>query len=125
MGYALPAELNGYPGPRHVLDLADSLRLTADSRVKVREIFDAMHAEAVRLGKAIVAGEASLDSAFAGHRITTSDLESRLARIADLQGQLRNVHLSAHLRMMTVLSPEQIRDYQRLRGYATGHEHRH
>ena len=28
MGMALPAELNGYPGPRHVLDLAEELNLT-------------------------------------------------------------------------------------------------
>lgn len=125
MGYALPAELNGYPGPRHVLELADSLGLATDSKVKVQEIFDAMHTEAVRLGEAVVAAEASLDSAFADHRITSSDLETRLSRIADLQGQLRFVHLSAHLRMMTVLSTEQVRAYQRLRGYAAGHEHRH
>jgi hypothetical protein len=30
MGLALAAELNGYPGPRHAIDLANQLRLTAD-----------------------------------------------------------------------------------------------
>lgn len=123
MGYALAAELNGYPGPRHVLELADSLRLTADGRVKAQEVFDAMHTEAVRLGEAIVAAEASLDSAFARHRVTASDLETRLSRIADLQRQLRFAHLSAHLRMMTVVEPHQIQAYRRLRGYATDHQH--
>lgn len=123
MGFALPAELNGYPGPRHVLDLADSLGLPPARRAAVQEIFDEMHAEAVRLGEAIVAAEASLDSAFAGRRVSAPDLEARLADIADLQGRLRYVHLSAHLRMVGLLSPEQVRAYQRLRGYATGHEH--
>lgn len=30
MGYAMAAELNGYPGPAHVLELAEQLELTAD-----------------------------------------------------------------------------------------------
>lgn len=33
MGVARPAELNGFPGPRHVLDLADSLALFAGGAV--------------------------------------------------------------------------------------------
>ncbi len=31
MGLALAAELNGYPGPVHVLELADKLNLSPDS----------------------------------------------------------------------------------------------
>jgi hypothetical protein len=31
MGLALAAELNGYPGPMHVLELADALGLSANS----------------------------------------------------------------------------------------------
>ena len=34
MGMALPAELNGYPGPVHVLELADALGLTPEQREK-------------------------------------------------------------------------------------------
>ena len=32
MGLALAAELNGYPGPLHVLELADKLDLSAEQR---------------------------------------------------------------------------------------------
>ena len=32
MGLALAAELNGYPGPSHVLELADKLELSAEQR---------------------------------------------------------------------------------------------
>ena len=32
MGLSLPAELNGYPGPKHVLELADGLGLTPAQR---------------------------------------------------------------------------------------------
>jgi Spy/CpxP family protein refolding chaperone len=50
MGLALAAELNGYPGPLHVLELADQLELTADQRTRVRQLFDAMKAEAIPVG---------------------------------------------------------------------------
>jgi hypothetical protein len=38
MGMALPAEVNGYPGPRHVLELADELDLTADQLAQTRHL---------------------------------------------------------------------------------------
>src|SRR5690242_3488719 len=38
MGMALPAELNGYPGPVHVLELADALGLTPEQRERVRAL---------------------------------------------------------------------------------------
>src|SRR5690606_22844036 len=47
MGLALAAELNGYPGPLHVLELAKPLGLTEAQRNKVRELHAAMTAEAV------------------------------------------------------------------------------
>src|SRR5690606_34924677 len=62
MGLARAAELNHYPGPRHVLDLADSLDLSAEQREQTRAIFDAMQAQAISLGRELVARERSLDS---------------------------------------------------------------
>src|SRR5205814_7458023 len=49
MGLALAAELNGYPGPSHVIELADKLELSADQRRRVQRLFDSMKAEAVLL----------------------------------------------------------------------------
>jgi hypothetical protein len=51
MGLALPAELNGYPGPVHALELGDQLRLTKDQRTRVQELHAAMQAEAIPLGE--------------------------------------------------------------------------
>src|SRR5262249_55492656 len=61
MGLALAAELNGYPGPLHVLELADQLELSTDVRERVRQLYDAMKAEAVPVGKLLIAHEAALD----------------------------------------------------------------
>ena len=125
MGFALAAELNGYPGPRHVLELADSLGLDAPRRDSVRAVFDRMHAEAVRLGTGIVAAEAALDSAFAQRRIAAHELSDRLARIASLRGELRYVHLAAHLEVTALLSDHERYEYQRLRGYTGNHRMEH
>src|SRR3972149_857848 len=54
MGMAKAAELNHYPGPRHVLDLASQLQLSEAQRSKAQAIYDRMHHEAVRLGMAIL-----------------------------------------------------------------------
>ncbi len=130
MGLALAAELNGYPGPKHVLELADSLGLDEQTVAAVREVHDRMQLRARDLGAAIVAEEAKLDSVFAAGEITTASLTTQVARIAVLSGRLRTAHLQAHLETTALLSPEQRHEYQRLRGYrmpeahdGAGHDH--
>src|SRR6266404_5181818 len=46
MGLALAAELNGYPGPSHVVELAEKLDLSADQRTRVQALFESMKQEA-------------------------------------------------------------------------------
>ncbi|HKW95614.1 MAG TPA: hypothetical protein VJX92_27245 [Methylomirabilota bacterium] len=128
MGLARAAELNSYPGPRHVLDAVRDARLpaSADQVLQTTAIFDGMRQEAQLVGAQILAEEASLEAAFKAATITETDLRSRVARIAGLQGKLRTIHLAAHLATRAVLTEEQIQQYNVLRGYAagsTGHEH--
>lgn len=126
MGFALAAELNRYPGPKHALDLADSLALTADQRRNVAAVREAMLRDAVRLGERIIARERELDSGFALRTITERRLRSLTDEIGQLNGELRAVHLAAHLATTRVLTAEQAARYERLRGYADGErEHRH
>ena len=125
MGFALAAELNGYPGPRHVLELADSLGLSDDRRATIQGLFDDMNETARRLGGTIVRLEAGLDSAFAERRMTSTLLAERLTEIAELQGRLRFAHLDAHLAVTALLSADEVRVYQHLRGYGATHDPRH
>ena len=60
MGLALPAELNGYPGPLHVLENADALGLTTSQRERTRALFEAMKAEAVVTGGRLIEQEHAL-----------------------------------------------------------------
>src|ERR1700709_140692 len=67
MGLALAAELNGYPGPSHLLELADKLGLSDAQRNSVRNMFEAMKAETIPIGERLIAHEAALDQIFAAH----------------------------------------------------------
>jgi hypothetical protein len=122
MGLALPAELNGFPGPLHVLELGDKLGLTADQRTRVQALFDSMKAEAVPLGEKLIAQETDLDQQFARKLITPASLSSATAAIGETQGALRNAHLKYHLATLDILSAEQTQRYAALRGY---HERQH
>ena len=97
MGLALPAELNGYPGPAHVLDLSDQLGLSAEQKARVQSLFDAMKAEAVPLGERLLEQEAALDQQFASRSITPQRLKTATAAIGGTQGKLQETHLKYHL----------------------------
>jgi Spy/CpxP family protein refolding chaperone len=121
MGLARPAELNRHPGPRHTLELADSLALTAGQREETERVFDEMSRHAKDLGRQIVDAEAALDAAFAADDVTEESLATSVERIAALQSELRLTHLRAHLAMRGILTAHQVHEYDRLRGYAAGH----
>ena len=127
MGFAKAAELNGYPGPRHALDLAGELDLSDSQKRRLEAIYRRMQEEARALGAALIERERALDALFAGAAVTPQELGSETGRIADLQGRLRAVHLMAHLETRALLGPDQIARYNRLRGYdgpaAAGQEH--
>jgi Spy/CpxP family protein refolding chaperone len=128
MGLALAAELNGYPGPIHAIELADKLGLSSDQVARLRELFEAMKAETIPLGMQLIAAERSLDDAFAGRTITLASLESETQSIGAIQARLRAAHLKYHLAAVAVLTPEQVEKYKELRGYTGGapqHPHMH
>ena len=125
MGLALAAELNGWPGPAHVLELAPQLALTPAQHEATTSLFARMQAEAQALGREIVAAERALDEAFRTRQIDRHQLEAHMRRLGELHGALRNVHLRTHLEQTSILSTAQISAYDRLRGYGGhGADHR-
>ena len=129
MGMAKAAELNGYPGPAHVLQLAVQLGLTKTQQRDVQATFDRMSDAAKALGGELIAQEQTLDQLFAKGEITPDRLAAATAAIAELRGRLRAAHLSAHLETHALLNADQIARYQQLRGYnaspAPEHHHNH
>ena len=125
LGYAKAAELNQYPGPRHVLDLGSELILTEEQTRRTKVIFDAMNAQAINLGKQLVDKERELDQRFASGSIDASTLKTLLPQIGAIQTKIRFVHLNAHLEQRAILTKHQIKLYEQLRGYGTTHNSDH
>jgi len=130
LGYAMAAELNRHPGPKHVLDMGDELALTAAQRAAVQASFDRMHGEATTLGGEILSAEELLNRRFAHRHIDEATLAELTGKIATLEGKLRFVHLRAHLETDAVLTAAQRARYVELRGYsveadAAGEHHHH
>jgi Spy/CpxP family protein refolding chaperone len=117
VGFALPAELNGYPGPRHVLDLVSEMDLTETQEDEIQALFDEMEPRAIELGVALLNAEADLEEAFRLGTIDETFLEAQLAQIANIRGDLRFVHLQTHLDTIEILTPHQVTLYNRIRGY--------
>lgn len=119
-GLAKAAELNGYPGPAHVLELAEKLDLTPAQRQRVEEIFGKMRAAAIETGKRYILAEAGVDEVFRASDATAETVADAVAEAARWRGRLRLVHLKPHLETAKLMSPEQRRRYDHLRGYSGG-----
>lgn len=117
-GLAKAAELNGMPGPAHLLEMKDEIALDEAQVAAIEAIYDAMKAAAIAEGEKLIALEADLDRQFRDGTITDDGLRTALAEIAETGRALRYVHLATHLKTPGILSGDQIAAYNRLRGYA-------
>lgn len=120
-GLAKPAELNGVPGPRHLLELKRELGLSGAQQLAITRIFEDMQARAIEKGRQLIALEAALEHRFRMRSITEDSLQLALGEIAAVRSELRYIHLSAHLKTPPILSPRQIRAYRHLRGHDGHH----
>ena len=124
MGFAKLAELNHYPGPKHVLELADDLELTPSQVAETEVLFEEMRINAVALGEELLEAEMGLDHDFERGAISPESLESALLEIGRIRAQLRYVHLESHLRQQRLLTADQIAKYDEIRGYrGAAHDH--
>lgn len=125
MGFAKLAELNHFPGPRHVLDISDDLGLTPSQIAETESLFEEMSLNAVALGEKLLAAESELDREFEEQSISPKALRTALLEIGRLRAELRYVHLEAHLRQQKLLSPEQVSKYDAMRGYHAAADEQH
>lgn len=117
MGFAKLAELNHFPGPKHVLDISDHLDLSSQQLTDTVSLFESMRRDAVAIGEKLLTAESRLDEEFERQSIDPESLETALLEIGRLRARLRFVHLNAHLAQAKLLRPEQIRRYDSVRGY--------
>jgi hypothetical protein len=118
-GLALAAELNGIPGPAHLLELKHEIGLSPGQVVAIERIFAEMQAEAIAAGERLIAAEQALDAAFQSDGLDDQALRALIADAEAARAELRFIHLSRHLSTPPLLSASQIRRYNALRGYGS------
>ncbi|HLE47761.1 MAG TPA: Spy/CpxP family protein refolding chaperone [Candidatus Thermoplasmatota archaeon] len=124
-GLALPAELNGYPGPKHILEFQEELGLNDTQRQQITALFDSMRAEAKAGGQRVLAAYRALDQWFREEGRDAAELEPLLLEVGEAEAQLRGVHLRAHLASLPLLTIHQRAMYQELRGYGEADHGQH
>jgi len=118
-GLAKAAELNGVPGPVHLLEMKEEIDLNAEQIRAIKNLYRKMKQEAVPLGLELIELERELNNHFANRTITDEILRQILQEIVHVHRQLRYVHLSTHLKTPDILQSEQIILYNKLRGYSS------
>lgn len=116
-GLAKAAELNGIPGPAHILELKDQIALTPEQTAKIQVIYNQMKTDAIILGNQLIAQERELEQRFQNKLPSPNELKSMLSTLGITRTQLRFVHLATHLKTPDILTVEQIASYNQLRGY--------
>jgi Spy/CpxP family protein refolding chaperone len=125
MGYAKAAELNHFPGPMHALELADQLKLTTEQRAAIQRLMDRHKDEAKALGAELVSAERELEQLFHGRKVDEAVLARAVRTTAAVEGEYRLSHLETHRRMRGLLTDDQVRRYDELRGYLSGQAPQH
>ena len=128
--FAKAAELNGYPGPAQVIELRAQLDLSPQQLEASQALMADHKARARTLGHDLVEAERRLDALFANRRAQADAVDAATAEIGRIHARLRAEHLNTHLQQTALLRPEQVRAYNRLRGYeaapaASGSHGRH
>ena len=129
MGLARAGERSHYHGPAHMLELRDKLNLSPEQIAAIELSFRLMQEAARPLGTDLVERERVLGAAFREGTVTPARLREDTGTIGAFQGQLRAVHLAAHIEMQSVLTSAQVATYDGLRGYTdatatpVGHQH--
>ena len=116
-GLAKAAELNGYPGPSHILKMAKEINLTKEQIIAIQKMFDEMKAQSISLGNQLIQLEKKLNNDFQNKTIDQTKLHNHINDISDIRQKLRLTHLSTHLKTPNILTQEQVSLYNNLRGY--------
>jgi Spy/CpxP family protein refolding chaperone len=114
-GMAFVADQNGYPGPLHVLELKEALKLTAEQEAKMQGMLAAMFAESKPKGSRLLEAEESLRRLFASGQADVASVRAAALEVERARSEVRLVHLLVHLKTRELLTDEQRRLYHEAR----------
>lgn len=88
-GLALAAELNGVPGPAHLLEMKEELALNAEQVFAIDVIFANMQTDAQVAGERLIEAEAAIEATFRHGGMTHDELRALIVTSATARAELR------------------------------------
>ena len=114
-GMAFVADQQGYPGPLHVLELKDRLKLTPEQEARAQALLAAMFAESRPKSERLLEAERKLGSVFTEGKADEASIRAAVAEVERARSDVRLVHLMFHLKTRDLLTDEQRRLYHEAR----------
>jgi Spy/CpxP family protein refolding chaperone len=114
-GMAFAADQNGYPGPLHVLELKDRLKLTAEQEAAMQRLMHTMFSESKPKSARLLAAEAKLRRLFAERAADPAAVRAAVDEVERARSEVRLVHLLTHLKTRDLLTEDQRRTYHEAR----------
>jgi Spy/CpxP family protein refolding chaperone len=114
-GQVRPADANGFPGPRRLLELEKDLTLTPGQKKSLLTLAEETQKRAAELGKRIVRVEEEQYDAFRTGLVSEQSVREDAEQIGRLRGKLRGIHLVAHLKAKKLLTADQRALYRKLK----------
>jgi hypothetical protein len=114
MGMAKPAVLNNYPTPAQVLSREKELKLTAVQKNQLTAANEAIVFKAKEMGRFILQHEKMLNDLFSTGKANEGSVIYYCNQIGLYQGELRNAHLQACLKVRRILTTDQLIKYSRI-----------
>lgn len=115
-GLAKIADLNGYPGPRHVLDMDAHLNLTTRQREQLRQVMSTMEADAKEVATRYLSALAQLEEDTRQGSLSGDQFLKRYRAVEALRTELGAVHLITHFKTKDLLTPAQVATYYKPQG---------
>jgi len=114
-GMAFVADQQGYPGPLHVLELKDRLKLTPEQETKAQVLLTAMFAGSRPKSAQLLDAERRLRKLFADGKADEAGVKTAIAEVERARSEVRMTHMLFHLKTRDLLSDEQRRLYHETR----------
>lgn len=111
MGQAKAAELNGFPGPKHLLERTAELKLSGPQVASLEKLRTEMTAEARKYGAEVIESERVLNRLFVEDSANEESLSSAVQRAEEAKAKVRLAHLRTHLAAKKVLTDDQLKLY--------------
>ncbi len=109
-GLAKPAELNGVPGPAHILELEEALQLTPEQVTSIQALWETMNQSAKYYGERYLQSEAKIERFFNETETDEKQLPLLLADSANPPCKIKACSFTSTFESKAIVNPASVNE---------------